>query len=294
MVAHTGVVGTWIRLARPRDWAGSKLPFLAAAAVLLAPASASATQVLAVLLTVVAGSCFGYTLNEVADRESDAGAGKPNRAAGLGPGRWLPPVVLSAVAAVGLTVAWAPDAAAPVLVLLGLVLAAAYSVAPLRLKERRRAGVVGAAAAQWLVPVLVVAALEPGGWHSVSAWALALLGLAIGIRAMAVHQLRDAGADRRSGIRTWLSGRRDAARLLYATFACELVMLTIALVSLWPSSVPVLIALVPFARLRVAARLATLPPGPVGGLRTCPLGRVLLLCRAAGAGGTRGGDGGSR
>ncbi len=62
-----------MRLARWHDWIQFKLPFLTALIVLLAPAAATAPRVLAIVMTVTAGAAFGYALNEVADRASDAG-----------------------------------------------------------------------------------------------------------------------------------------------------------------------------------------------------------------------------
>jgi 4-hydroxybenzoate polyprenyltransferase len=196
--------------------------------------------------TVVAGAAYGYGVNEVADRVPDARAGKPNRAAGLPRRAWVSYVVLTGAAAVGLALTWAPDAAAPAAVLLGLGLAVAYSVPPIRLKERGVVGLLAAAAAQWTVPVLVVAAAEPGGRLRAAVWAFALLSLAIGTRWMAVHELLDAGADRASGVRTYASERGDVSALLRRAFACELLLLIAALAAAWPRSAPAALALVPY------------------------------------------------
>jgi 4-hydroxybenzoate polyprenyltransferase len=233
----------WIRLARWSDWRESKLPFLAAITVLLAP-SVGATDLLAITATVAAGAAFGFGLNEVADRESDARAGKPNRAAGLDRRQWLPFLILSAAAAFAISFVWAPDAAAPVLVMLSLASACAYSVPPLRLKERGRTGMVGAAMAQWSLPVLVVAAVEPGGWGRPATLVFALLSLAIGLRWIAVHQIADASADRRAGVSTYLAKRRRVHGLLGGIFVCELVLLGAALAASWSRSLPAAIALV--------------------------------------------------
>ena len=100
-----------LALARWRDWAQSKPPFLTAVAVLFS--DASALRVLAIVATVVAGAAFGYGVNEVADRSSDALAGKRNRAAGLARAQWLSFLVFAGASALGLSSLWAPDAAAP-------------------------------------------------------------------------------------------------------------------------------------------------------------------------------------
>jgi hypothetical protein len=70
-------------------------------------------------------------------------------------------------------------------------MALAYSVRPIRLKERGVWGLLAAAVAQWSLP-LAVSAAQPGGWLRPLAWLLSALGLAIGLRWMAVHQLPDA------------------------------------------------------------------------------------------------------
>lgn len=264
----------WARLTRWRDWAQSKLPFMTAVTVLLVSPTPSARRVLEIVATVMAGAAFGYGLNDVADRASDARAGKPNRAAALGPSRWVPFLVLTGGAAFGLSLVWAPDAAGPVLVLVGLGLAVAYSAPPIRLKERGGVALAGAAGAQWAVPVLVVAAAEPGGWKEPAAWAFAALSLAIGMRWMAVHQVRDVMGDRRAGLRTYASRRDDLSRVLLGTFACELVLLAAGLVLAWDRSAPVAIALGPFLlweALLLGRRGGWTLPGRLAGYEDAPL-----------------------
>jgi 4-hydroxybenzoate polyprenyltransferase len=224
----------------------SKLPFMTAVTVLLLSPATAALRLMEIVATVMAGAAFGYGLNDVADRASDARAGKPNRAAELGRRRWLPFLMLTAAGAFGLSVIWADDAVAPALVLLSLGLAVAYSVPPLRLKERGAAALAGAASAQWAVPALVVSAAEPDGWLRPAAWSFALLSLAIGIRWIAVHQQRDVFRDWRSGVRTYASRRADVKSVLLGAFACELVLLGAALAWTWPQARPAAIALAPF------------------------------------------------
>ncbi len=269
----TSILIDWIHLTRWGDWVQSKLPFLTSMAVLLAPAATTTWRLVAIVATVATGAAFGYGLNEVADRASDARAGKFNRAAGLGRRRWLPFLILTAAGALGFSLLWAPDAVAPVLVLLGLGLAMAYSVPPLRLKERGAAGLAGAAAAQWALPVLVVSAVQAGGWLRLSAWSFALMGLAIGTRWMVAHQLGDAISDRRSGVRTCASRPTDLRALLSGVFACELILLGIGLVAAWPRSSSAALALGAYLVLgllirpwhrSLAVRLAGYEQAPLG------------------------------
>src|ERR1035438_1518039 len=155
----------WVCLARWSDWSTSKLPYLGASTLLLASPEASAVRVLGILGTVLFWAAFGYGINEMADRDCDLLAGKPNRAAVLSPLSWASFLTLTSSAAGGLSLLWAADAAAPVIVGVGLLLAVAYSVPPLRLKERGVLGPVAGAASQWVLPVLAISAAQPQGWH---------------------------------------------------------------------------------------------------------------------------------
>ena len=121
--------------------------------------------------------------------------------------------------------------------------ASAYSLPPLRLKERGAAGLAVGAISQWALPVLAISAAQSRGWSRPAAWCIALLGLAIGIRWMAIHQLQDTMADRRSGVRTYASGGGQVWPVLLGAFSAEVVLLAVALVLTWPQSFPAAAAL---------------------------------------------------
>lgn len=235
------IVADWVRLARWREWAQSKLPYLGAAALLLS--SPSWGPLLAIIATICLWAAFGYGLNEVADRRSDEDAGRPNRAAGLRAANWALFLALTGGGAFSLSLVWGADAAAQAFVLAGLALAFAYSVPPARLKGRGAWGLIAAAAAQWALPVLAVSAARPAGWLEPAAWSLALLGLAIGMRWMAVHQRQDTAADRSSGVRTYAARVGNVDRALLGAFASEVVLLPATLVLAWPRSAPAAAAL---------------------------------------------------
>ena len=232
-----------VSLARWPDWSTSKLPFLGAAALLLAPPETPAIQILAILVTVLCWAAFGYCVNDVADRVCDSQAGKTNRAGNVSPASWALFLTLSAGSSLLLSLYWAADLAAPALVLAGLLLASAYSLPPFRLKERGAIGLAAGAASQWLLPVLAISAAQSRGWSRPAAWCIALLGLAIGIRWMAIHQLQDTMADRRSGVRTYASGGGQVWPVLLSAFMAEVVLLAIALGLTWPQSLPAAAAL---------------------------------------------------
>jgi 4-hydroxybenzoate polyprenyltransferase len=233
----------WIQLARWRHWFQSKLPFITAGALLLAPAHASPRNIIAMMITVAMWAAFGYGINDVADRDVDDRAGKPNRAVRVTQASSTVFLVLMAGGALAMCRLWAADAAAIGFLAAGLILAAAYSIRPVRLKGRGVWGLIAAAAAQWSFPILAVSAAEPAGWMRPATWSLSVLGLAIGLRWMAVHQLHDAAADRRTGVRTYAATGTDIRPVIVAAFGFELVALALVLLVSWPASQPALFAL---------------------------------------------------
>ncbi|MCB1009773.1 MAG: UbiA family prenyltransferase [Acidobacteria bacterium] len=174
------------------------------------PAGRALVVDLALFLASVVGiAAFGYLLNDVADVASDARAGKPNRAAPWSrSGRALR-------VALWLGVGLAPWLALPrrpvALALLGaeVLLLAAYSLPPLRLKERGVAGTFADALYGHLLPVAIALAtfLPADGAPAIpTAWALAatlaVALLAKGLRNILLHQIGDRARDRLAGSRT--------------------------------------------------------------------------------------------
>ena len=237
----------WIQLARLRDWFQSKLPFITAGAILVAPPGTHALTIVQMMLTVAFWAAFGYGVNDIADRRADERAGKRNRAARIPLVSWTLFLLSTAGGALALCLLWAGDAAAPGFLAAGLAMALAYSVPPIRLKEKGIWGLPAAAAAQWSLPILAVSAAEPGGWLRPEAWSLSALGLAIGLRWMAVHQVQDAAADRRAEVSTYGASGAHLWPVIVGAFVSETVALTAALLLGWPRSQPALIALAVWA-----------------------------------------------
>jgi 4-hydroxybenzoate polyprenyltransferase len=232
----------WARLARWPEWAQSKLPFSGAAALLLA--APSEPRLLAIMATVALWAAFGYGVNDVADRRTDRAAGKANHADALPAAGVAAFLALTAGGAFALSLAWAPDAVGPALVLVGIALALVYSLPPVRLKGRGVAGLVGAAVAQWSLPVMAAAAADTRGWADPAAWAFALLGFAVGIRWMVNHQRSDVAGDRRAAVSTYAAAGGNVEGVLPGAFCSELVLLGATLALSWSRSVPAVIALV--------------------------------------------------
>jgi len=222
-------VTAFVRLGRPRDWAFSKLPFVAAAALLL---GVSPERTLLVLATLVPWAAFGYSLNEACDRVQDERAGRANRATALSTTGIAVFLGVTATAAVASSLLWSNG----IVVVAGLLLAAAYSAPPVRLKERGALGVVAGAAAQWMLPVLAIA-------DGVTSIPVVLLSFAVGVRWMLVHQAGDAAADRRAGVRTYGAASTHVGTVLRCTFAAELALLAFAFATLGTRAVPAIVAL---------------------------------------------------
>lgn len=161
------------------------------------------------LASVVGVAGFGFFLNDVCDLASDARAGKPNRAAGRSRRARL--LVLTGWLGAGL-LPWLFLPRRPIglaLLALQIVLLAAYSLPPLRLKDRGFAGVLADALYGHVVPVAITLALftssaAAGAFPHPRALAL-LLGSALvakGLRNILLHQIGDRERDRRSGSAT--------------------------------------------------------------------------------------------
>jgi len=219
-------------LLRLPDWWHFKLPPLLAIAYLLlaadpALAGTRSTLLVALFLAAAIGTAaFGHLANDLADLEPDARIGRPSALARLAP------AARRAALAGALALAIAPWFALPraplawLLVGVELALFLAYSLPPLRLKERGAAGVVADALYGHAVPVAVVWALftAEGAASALARPSLlaALVGwkLAQGLCDALASQLADRRFDRRSGTRTFVleAGPLRAQRLLLRLF----------------------------------------------------------------------------
>ena len=97
------------------------------------------------------------------------------------------------------------------------------------------------------IPALAIGSAEPDGWTRPVVWTLCLLSMVLGVRWIAVHQLADAGADRRAGVLTYGSTDGDVPTLLRRALSAELVLLGATLTVAWPRSLPAVAALVVWA-----------------------------------------------
>lgn len=164
------------------------------------PFSAGALAVLvSVVLTVCAVGNYGYALNELFDVAEDARLGRANAAAAAGPRRMWEIIALSAACALAFATA-AAGLAGTIVTTLALCLPIAYSVPPLRIKERKWLGVCADGLAAHVFPALL-ALLAVSHWALrpipiVLAVCVALWAVAAGLRGILSHQLHTAEQDR--------------------------------------------------------------------------------------------------
>jgi ceramide glucosyltransferase len=202
------------RFTRVGDW-GIQLPVVALAATLVACATpadgaglardlAWACLVQALLL------CGGYALNDLADRAPDA----TKRATEWSARAWLVRRWLAALLLVaGVLVAGSRGSGAAFVAAVQVAGGFAYSVAPLRLKERGLWGVVAAALFQRLPGVALVWSQRPP--DPAAAIVCSIWLVAIGLSFILEHQLEDFEADRAAGARVWAQsvGRARVRRI---------------------------------------------------------------------------------
>jgi 4-hydroxybenzoate polyprenyltransferase len=221
------------------EWYASKLPFAWTACASAAASSPLRDAVVlqrtaAVLLFTCLCAAFGHVANDHADRECDRSAGRLTPVTGLTEHAALLVLAALGAAALGALAIAATSPAAAAAGIAGIALAAAYSLRPLRLKQRGAAGVWSAAAAQRTLPVLVAfATLRPLDGE---AWAFAAVAQLAGIRWMLVHQVVDAANDRHAGVATYVAAAGEArARVLLRRVVVPLELLALA-AALWTAS----------------------------------------------------------
>lgn len=218
-------------------WSPKVLPALGTAllAALLAEADPgpSLTRLAALLVSAAGIAAGSHLVNDWADIEADALAGKPNLAASMAvPAR---AVLLVAAVAIGIGPWLLVGLGAPATVLLGvlLVLPVVYSAPPVRLKGRGLAGVAADASDAHLVPSLLAFFVMVDAGTATSSWkvgvaAAGLWSAGLGIRAILHHQVLDLANDEAASVGTFVarSGPAAAQRLGRAAFVIELLGLS--------------------------------------------------------------------
>ena len=182
----------------PLWWTPKVLPVVAAAALAAiiaeVPGRAGVARVLAMVGSALGVAAFAHLVNDLSDREADRRAGKRNAAADASDATTF--TLLGGT----LALAVAPwlvvrIEAAPMLVLAAIVATSiAYSVPPLRLKQRGLVGVVADAAVAHVLPTLFAFVLMGTAGRTGPTWWAATVAAVVwsfgfGVRSIVVRYL---------------------------------------------------------------------------------------------------------
>jgi 1,4-dihydroxy-2-naphthoate octaprenyltransferase len=201
---------------------------------------------LLLLFAIGVGAAYVSIVNDVADREEDAAAGKANRMAGRSPAAIA--LFLAVPISAGLVVVWnwRDDPLRLLPYLAAWIAFSLYSLPPFRLKARGAAGALADACGAHLFPTLVavVIVVRFAGIEANPVWvaATSLWAFAYGLRGILWHQLLDAEADRAAAVSTFVqrSGRDRAVALArWVIFPVELCAFSVVMSQL-PSYLPIL------------------------------------------------------
>jgi cytochrome P450/4-hydroxybenzoate polyprenyltransferase len=173
-------------------------------------------------------SAFGHLINDYADRDTDRAAGKSNGLLTWSEGSALMAAAMPGLAVVGVALVCLPVSPL-VLTVAAVVLAAAYSLRPARLKERGILGWIAATLAQRTLPLAIV--FEARNAWDIAALAFTVLNTVIGLRFIILHQLLDRDHDQRSGVHT-VATNEEPQRLVAWVHKIFLVEVAVACVTL--------------------------------------------------------------
>lgn len=223
------------------DWWEFKAPVFLGVAYLCAyvtplPFDLLISRLIVVVAALVPLASYVCVINEITDREVDRLAGKSNAMQGR-----------STAYQVGWVLACLAGGAASVVMLGRSEMAlwcyganwlafTLYSVPPVRLKIRGLLGVVADACGGQFLPTLWTAAfISQGAGQPLPAVVIAMLAVwsfCLGLRGILGHQLRDLGADRSSGVETFVvqaGQERTLALLRWLIIPLELLAIGLTL-----------------------------------------------------------------
>lgn len=262
------------RTVRTHQWWNHKVaPLVGVAAVAIAregrAAEGSALVDLALVLVAAAGvAAFGHVVNDWADIEVDAEAGKRNAVAVVDRATRVGLVVGCLAVAGGAWWLLGAPARATGLLLAEVVLLTLYSVPPVRLKGRGALGALADAAYAYALPfAITLTALHPQVSSAVAA-AVAATGAVVGVRGILWHQREDLEGDRAAGVSTAATrlGRERLERLVAnVVLPIEAVAVVAVLVALWPPAALLLAGFVAYRTFQ--ATFLWQPPFALSSLR---------------------------
>jgi len=226
------------------------------------PGPAQAGQMATLLVLLCLYAAFGYIINDYADRDIDRAAGKNKLLATWSERTALVAVAIPCIGTLGIALLCL-DASAIAIITVAILLAALYSLPPVRLKERGVLGWGAAALAQQTLPLAIIfEALK--GWDLVAV-GLTVLGTLIGLRSIVVHQLQDRENDRRSGVHTVATAQNPQrlVAMLHVLFTLEFACACAVVATMSYFMPPVVVAALAYAGGLGAPRRGGKPPSPV-------------------------------
>ncbi len=223
----------WLKLIRWQEWFDTKLPLIVMISyysITKQPHYSIWVSTIRIALYGAGLLAFGYVINDISDEVPDRLAGKKRGVHRLTHSQsWL---------VVAINILILPIALYPYLLyqplkigfglVFSLIIAAAYSVKPFRLKERGWLGLVAASAAQRSIPAFVAAMcldiLDP------VTWAMILVYFLNGLRYIVMHQVIDEKNDRITNVQTYmLSGDRLSTGSNYLSILLSIELIVLAL-----------------------------------------------------------------
>jgi len=211
---------------RWQGWGAGKLPFLLGVCFYIGLAERLFSifyirDCLLFALFAAVSSAYGYLVNDLGDMEIDRQQGKRNAFAHWPRRRAVWFIVGLAVLDGMLALPFAGQPWFLALWLTWLALGTAYSLPPLRLKERGSIGLVAPALAQQAFPVLIAFAAF-GRLGRLDVWLFTGYALSKGLSLILLHQRLDLVGDKMTQTRTFAAQRGERAVTLAAFAALEL------------------------------------------------------------------------
>jgi UbiA prenyltransferase family len=212
-------------LVRPRAWWYNKVPLSVLTLLLLVDGDHLSFRVCVALIGLMGCVCgvgnYGYALNELFDRDEDLRAGRSN-AAHTATNRKMWSIIVGSAAFALAAALYSGGLPTLEITMAVLLLPLAYSVPPLRIKERGWSGVLSDALAAHVYPAAL--ALLIVSHQSLRSPSLPLVAamlcwaLATGLRGILSHQLQSEDSDRKAGLSTVVHQIGHRKLVLFTTY----------------------------------------------------------------------------
>lgn len=215
---------------RYKEWLTSKIPLMAVPMLGYMISQGTTTgSVLLLVQWVVFLMCFyafGYIINDYADREADKIVGKENSLIHVSKFNAAMRVFVVFVCGFLVAIYNHYDIKSLLIVIAIYILGASYSAKPFRFKEKGILGVIVSSFAQRSMPLLLLVSYINIDVVELVLWMV--LGFAVGLRYIFIHQYIDLDNDLKSGITTFLTKRKFNVELtIKMVFVIEIVLVAL-------------------------------------------------------------------